>query len=151
LRIVGGYEFYPSTCIDFYIFAIVALLVQHNCQYCRCGSPLHSAWIGHGKRPFCPRLPLHPHPSIPTRGAFFFLTPVFFLTLFCMRQRVIEWHTQQDSADNYGRIYIKCLRNERCVSVVYLFGFRFLNFFDLAFGFCIRYIDLANGYIVSCY
>jgi hypothetical protein len=32
---------------------------------------------------------------------------------YCKRARVIEWRTQQDSPNNYGRIYIKCLRNEK--------------------------------------
>jgi hypothetical protein len=32
---------------------------------------------------------------------------------YCKRARVIEWHTQQDSSNNYGRIYIKRLRNEK--------------------------------------
>jgi hypothetical protein len=48
---------------------------------------------------------------------------------YCKRARVIERHTQQDSATNYGRIYIKCARNEKWVSFTLAFRFRL---FDLA-------------------
>jgi hypothetical protein len=42
---------------------------------------------------------------------------------------VIERRTQQDSPTNYGRIYIKCTRNEKWVSLTLVFQFRL---FDLA-------------------
>jgi hypothetical protein len=40
---------------------------------------------------------------------------------YCKRAWVIERRTQQDSPNNYGRIYIKCPRNEKWVSISILF------------------------------
>jgi hypothetical protein len=51
------------------------------------------------------------------------------VSLYCKRARVIERRMQQDSATNYGQIYMKCARNEKWVSLTLVFRFRL---FDLA-------------------
>jgi hypothetical protein len=51
------------------------------------------------------------------------------MCLYCNRAQVIERCMQQDSATNYGRIYIKCAWNEKWVSLTLVFRFRL---FDLA-------------------
>jgi hypothetical protein len=43
---------------------------------------------------------------------------------YCKRARLVERRTQQDSPLNYGRIYIKCPRNEKWVSLTLVFDFR---------------------------
>jgi hypothetical protein len=44
---------------------------------------------------------------------------------YCKRARMIEWRMQQDSPNNYGRIYIKCPRNENGLAFRFYFDFYF--------------------------
>jgi hypothetical protein len=47
---------------------------------------------------------------------------------YCKRARLVERRTQQDSPLNYGRVYIKCPRNEKWVSLTLVFDFWLFDF-----------------------